>query len=45
LKVMVDNIGVCAIAFCVSISKVCLIIQEHFKRFKITRRTVQRVIF
>ena len=30
LKIMVDNIGVCAIAFCFSIYKACMIIQEHF---------------
>jgi len=44
LKIMVDNIDVCTTTFCASMSKVCLIIQEHFQRFKIAVRTVQRVI-
>ena len=43
LKIIVDNIGAGAIAYCANISKVCLIIQEHFQRFKITGRTVPRV--
>ena len=44
LKIMVDNICVCAVAFCASFSKVCLILQEQFQGFKITVRTVQRII-
>jgi hypothetical protein len=44
LKIMVDNICVCAVAFCASFSKVCLILQEQFQGFKITVRTVQQVI-